>query len=356
MVVLVALLQSSQDGDGRKLVGLIHHHRLEASLQGLVLLEVLLVFVERRGTDGTQFAAGQRRLQDVGGIHGTLATAGTYQRVNLVDEEDDLAFGLRHFLHDALQSFLKLAFILRTGQQRTHVEREELLVLQVLRHVTAHDALGQTFHDGGLTRARFTDEDRVVLRTARQNLQHASYLVVTAYHWVELAFAGIVDEVLGIFRERLEVLVAAHRLHLLPLSQFSNGLLQTFLGDAGILHDAAGGAVHREQCQQHRLHAHELVAHLLGRVLSALQHLPSCIGEVGLAALHAWQMRNLALHEAFHLLAVHTQLTEQIVRDVLSFLHDAVEQVNGLHSLLTCRLRTPCSRLHGLLRLNRKLV
>ena len=356
MVVFVAFLQTTQDGDGRKLVRLIDHHGLETSLQGLVLLEVLLIFIERRGTDGTQFATGQRRLQDVGGIHGTLATAGTYQRVNLVDEEDDLAFGLRHFLHDALQSLLKLTLVFCTGQQRTHVEREELLVLQVLWHVAAHDALGQTFHDGGLTRARFTYQDRVVLRTARQNLQHASYLVVTAYHRIELALTGIVDEILGIFRERLEVLVAAHRLHLLSLSQFSNGLLQTFLGDAGILHDAAGGAVHREQCQQHRLHAHELVAHLLGRVLSALQHLPGRIGEVGLAALHAWQMRNLALHEAFHLLAVHTQLTEQIVGDVLGFLHDAVEQVYRLHSLLASRLRTSCSRLHGLLRLNRKLV
>ena len=156
VVVLVALLQSTQDADGAQLVRLVHHDGLETTLQGLVLLEVLLVFVQCRGTDGTQFAASQGRLQDVGSIHGTLATAGTHQRVNLVDEQDDTPFGLRHLVDDTLQAFLKLALVLGTGHQGTHVERVELLVLQVLGHVATDDTSGQSFYDGCLTRTRLT--------------------------------------------------------------------------------------------------------------------------------------------------------------------------------------------------------
>ena len=165
-MILIALLQSSQDGDGRELVGFVDHHRLETTLQSLVLLEVLLVFVQCGSTDGTQLATRQGRLQDVGCIHGSLAAAGSHQRMNLVDEEDDFAFGLRHLLHNTLQSLLEFTLILRTGQQCTHVEREELLILQVFWHVATYDSLGETFHDGGLTRTRLTNQDRVVLRTA----------------------------------------------------------------------------------------------------------------------------------------------------------------------------------------------
>ena len=50
VVGLVALFQAPQDRDGRRLVGLIHHHRLETALQGFVALEVFLILVQRGGT------------------------------------------------------------------------------------------------------------------------------------------------------------------------------------------------------------------------------------------------------------------------------------------------------------------
>ena len=164
VVVLVAFLQTSQDRDGRELVGLVHHDRLEASLQGLVLFEVFLIFVQGRCTDGPQLPSRQCRLEDVGGIHGTFATAGTHEGVYLVDEKDDVAVAARHLLDDGLQTLLKLTLVFCTGHQCAHVEREELLVLQVLWYVAAHDTLGQSFDDSRLTRARLTDENRVVLR------------------------------------------------------------------------------------------------------------------------------------------------------------------------------------------------
>ena len=46
---------------------------------------------ERGGADRAQFTARERGLQDVRGVHGTIAAARTHQRVDLVDEEHDAA-------------------------------------------------------------------------------------------------------------------------------------------------------------------------------------------------------------------------------------------------------------------------
>ena len=156
VVILVAFLDATQDADSVCLVGFFHHHGLEAAFQCFVLLKIFLILVERGGTDGTQFAPGQSRLQNVSCIHSSLATSGTYQRVYLVDEEDDVALTVGHLLDDALQPLLKLTLVFGTGHKSTHVERIELLVFQVFRHVATHNALGQSFGNGRLTRTRFT--------------------------------------------------------------------------------------------------------------------------------------------------------------------------------------------------------
>ena len=64
--------------------------RLEAPLERRVLLDVLAVLVERRRADAMQFAARQRRLEHVGGVHRALRLAGADERVQFVDEQDDL--------------------------------------------------------------------------------------------------------------------------------------------------------------------------------------------------------------------------------------------------------------------------
>ena len=90
---LVLLLQAAQDRDRVLDRRLVDEDRLEAAGERRVLLDVLAVLVERGGADAVQFAARQRRLEQVGGIHRALGLAGADQRVHLVDEQDDLALG-----------------------------------------------------------------------------------------------------------------------------------------------------------------------------------------------------------------------------------------------------------------------
>ena len=177
--------------------------RLEAPLERGILLDVLAVLVERRRADGVQLAARQHRLEHVGRVHRAFRGAGADDGVELVDEEDDLAGGIGDFLEDRLQPLLELAAVLRAGDQRAHVERDDLLVLQPLGHVLPHDALGQAFDDGGLADAGLADEDRVVLGPARQHLDHAADLVVAADDRIELALARELGEVAAVALERL---------------------------------------------------------------------------------------------------------------------------------------------------------
>jgi hypothetical protein len=122
VVYLVAFLQATQDGDGVLDAGLIDQHLLEAPLQRGILLDVLAIFIQRGRTHAMQLAAGQRRLQHVAGIHGTLGLAGTDHGVQLVDEQDDLAFLLGQIIEHGLEPLLELATEFRTGNQRAHIQ------------------------------------------------------------------------------------------------------------------------------------------------------------------------------------------------------------------------------------------
>ena len=110
-------------------------------------------------------------------------------------------------LQHRLQPLLELAAVLRAGDHRAEVERDDALVLQRLGHVAGDDALREPLDDRGLADARLADQHRVVLRAARQHLDHAADLVVAADHRVELARAGQLGEVAPVPLERLVLLL-----------------------------------------------------------------------------------------------------------------------------------------------------
>ena len=182
---------------------LADHDRLEAPLERGVLLDVLAVLVERGRADGVQLAARQHRLEHVRRVHRAFGGAGADDGVQLVDEEDDLAGGVGDFLQDRLQPLLELAAVLRAGDERAHVERDDLLVLEPFGHVLPDDALRQPFDDGGLADAGLADEHRVVLGAARQHLDDAADLLVAADDRIELALARELGQVAAVALERL---------------------------------------------------------------------------------------------------------------------------------------------------------
>ena len=166
---LVPLLDAEQDLDRLALAGRIHLDGLEAPLERPILLDVLAVLGRRRRADAADLAARQRRLEDVGRVERPFGRARAHQRVQLVDEHDDVRV-LDQLLHDRLQAFLELAAILRAGDDQRDVEREDPLVGKEMRHVADGNLLRQPFDDGGLADAGLTDEHRVVLGAPAEHL------------------------------------------------------------------------------------------------------------------------------------------------------------------------------------------
>ena len=189
MVRLVAVAQTLQDLDRVRHGRLAHLDGLEAALERGVLLDVLAVLVERGRTDGLQLAAGQHRLEDARRVDGALGGTGTDERVDLVDEQDDVAAGADLF-EDLLQALFEVTAVAAAGHERTEVEGVELLVLERLGNLATHDRLGQALDDGGLADAGLADQDGVVLRAAREHLHEPLDDRLAADDRVELALAG----------------------------------------------------------------------------------------------------------------------------------------------------------------------
>ncbi len=163
----------------------------------------LRILVERGRTDRVQLAPREHRLQHVRRVHRSFRRAGAHDRVQLVDEEHDLAFRLHDFVEHGLEAILELAAVLGAGDERAHVERDDFLVLQSLRHILIDDAPGESLDDGGLADAGLADEHGIVLRASREHLDDAANLLVASDDRIELAAARELREVAAVLLERL---------------------------------------------------------------------------------------------------------------------------------------------------------
>ncbi len=207
VVLLVALAQPLEDLHGLLGRGLVDLDLLEAALERRVALEVLAVLVERRRADRLQLAAGERRLQDRGGVDRALGGAGADEVVELVDEKDDVA-ALGDLLHHLLEALLELAAVLRAGDERRQVERVDLLVLEQLGDLALGDPGGQPLDDGGLADPGLAEQNRVVLGPPREDLHDPLDLDLAADHRVELALGGELGQVAAELVEQLRGLLA----------------------------------------------------------------------------------------------------------------------------------------------------
>ena len=194
MVLGVTLAQPLEDLDRLFGVGRVHGDRLESPLQRCVFLDVLAVLVEGGGADALDLAAGQGRLEHVGGVDRALRSAGADQRVQLVDKQDHV-LGPAHFVHHGLDSFLELASVLGAGDHHRQIQNDQPPIVQQIGHLLVDDLLGQTFDDRGLAHARLAQQHRVVLRATAQDLDKSLDFILSADDGVELAAAGQFGEV-----------------------------------------------------------------------------------------------------------------------------------------------------------------
>ena len=86
MVQFIFFLDATQDRHGIFNGGFLDHKRLETARKGGILFHIFAIFIEGRRTDTVQFTAGQRRFDQIGGIHRTIRFACPHKGVHLIDE------------------------------------------------------------------------------------------------------------------------------------------------------------------------------------------------------------------------------------------------------------------------------
>ena len=349
MEYLIALLQAAEYAYRVLDRRLVDHDGLETTLQSRVLFDVLAVLVQGRGADAVQLAARQHGLQEVARVHAALGLARADDGVQLIDEQDYPALGAAYLLQHGLEPLLKLAAVLGARDERAHVEREDGLVLQPVRHVAADYTLSQALGYGRLADAGFADEHGVVLRLTREDADDVPYLAVTADDGVELLLTRALHEVGAVFRQGV---VAVLRV----VAGHGAGLDLGECGVEGFARDAVVGEylAHRraalgEHAEHQVLDGDVLVAQLLRRLLGKAQQLARLGGGVDLAAAAGdlGQLGDLGVQLTQHGVAVRTHLGEQRADEAAVLVDKGVEQVSRGEVLVLVLLSHRLSGVYG---------
>ena len=210
------------------------------------------------------------RLEQIRRVDRTLARTCTDNRVQLVDEQNDPPLGLGHFLEKGLQAILKLTAVLRSGKHAAKVHHNDALVLHRVRHIAGNNPPRETFDNRCLAHARFTNQHRIVLRSARKHLQHAPNLMIASDHRINLARPRASGEVGAVFFQRLVFTLGIFIGHFLRPANILHRITRLLFIESGLLEQFARGRITLQRSEQEMLNTQKLIAerlaHLIGRI------------------------------------------------------------------------------------------
>ena len=174
---LVTLLQAAEDRDRVGDARLAHEDRLEAALEGGVLLDVLAVLVERRRADGAQLPRASIGLS----MFAASTAPSAAPAPTIV-----CSSSMKRTISPAASRISLSTAVSRSSNSPGYFEpassapmsSAQTLALQPLGHVAGDDPLREPLGDGGLPYPGLADQHRVVLRPSRQHLDHPADLLV----------------------------------------------------------------------------------------------------------------------------------------------------------------------------------
>ena len=120
--------------------------------------------------------------------------------MDLIDEEDDI-LRFDDIIHNALETLFEFSAVLRSRDERRHGKRDDTLVFEQERHLAVRDALGKPLSNGGLANTCLTEEDGIVLRAPRENLDDTVDLRTAADDGIKPSAAGNSDQIAPEFFE-----------------------------------------------------------------------------------------------------------------------------------------------------------
>ena len=296
MVLLVLLLKATQDRNGVLNSRLRDKYGLETTCKSSVLLDVLAVFIQRSGTNCAELATGKCWLQNITSVHGTLGSAGAYDGVKLVDEENNLAVRLGHFFDHALQAVLKLAAVLCTCYQGRHIKLNKLFVAQGAWNIARNNTLCQAFHNCGLTNTRFADKNRIVLGAAAQNLNGTTNLFDATNNWIKLSLASKVGHVATVLLQGLKLRLCILRSYALITTKLVVDFFHALSGNAGVAKNPTCVSVVVCQRSEQVLRGNVGIAQLSGKLLGLVNNLEKVVANANLCSTYLWSLGNCLVY------------------------------------------------------------
>src|SRR5664279_2866634 len=104
--------------------------------------------------------------------------------MQLVDKDDGV-LRVHQFLHDGLESLLKLSAVFRACNDQREIQCENALVGEKGRNLSVGDALCQSLDNGCLAHAGLADQDRIVLCATAENLNGAIDFAIASHERIE---------------------------------------------------------------------------------------------------------------------------------------------------------------------------
>src|SRR5690606_15111169 len=272
--------------------------------------------------------------QQVGGVHRAFAAAtGTDQRVDLVDKEDDLSVRVRYFLDHRLEPFFELTLVLRTGNQQSHVEGHNGLVLKVLRYVAVDNPLCQPYHNGRLSDAGFAQKNRVVFCSPRQDLQYPADLIVAPDNRVDLTLPRQFVKVLRIAFQRLVLGFCVLVCHRRSSPKLFDGGDKPLAVEAHVVHYRGYLVARRLQCKQQVLDRNIFILEFARFLFRLLQYVVSGRRKVCLTTYSGKRFQQFVQFRLQNIL-VNAEFLEQVGDNVFVRLDDGFQQVRRLDGLM----------------------
>ena len=150
-----------------------------------------------------KFTSCKHRFQHISGIHSAVRLSCSDDRMQLIDKQNNLSVTVFHFFKNCFQSFLKLAPILCSCNERSHIKRKDRLIFQTFRNVATDDPLGKSFYNRCFSDSRLSDKHRIIFRLTGKNTDHISDLLITADHRIKFLIPRPFYQILSVLVQRI---------------------------------------------------------------------------------------------------------------------------------------------------------